>query len=419
MKLNELSRQIQVKLHQYCHKYKEEYSKPDFKFIRQMHYGILKSGSVQLSSIGRSLSEGISHKKTTERLGRHLGQEGLWEQVSESLLKYQRHYLRQCRYLVFDLSDVSKRYAKKMEGLGRVHDGSEHEISNGYWLANVVGVDAEGDLLVPAYSELYSHEAEVTSENQKILEAIDRVSKWSNSESIQVLDRGGDRQKLVTPLLSDGKYFIIRQVGNRHIYYRGEKLEVKKISRKVHLHHRFEVLKRRKNRLVKVIYHCGAVPVKFTEDGKKLYLVVVKEEGKGYCWLLCHLPCRSCEEAVKIAFKGYGHRWKIEEVHRQVKVDYNLESICLQRYHALKALNALFWSAVSFLYTRLDNLSKEIIFQPLLSLVKKQNKLSELFGFIYYKLALGLRMIFAGCRVYRELFDPPDTDQLSLNLNGT
>ena len=417
MELNELNRQVQVKLHQYCHKFKKDYSKPDYKFIRQMHFGILKSGSVQLSSIGRSLSEVINHKKTTERLGRHLGREGLCEEVSASLLKHQQHYLRRCRYLVLDLSDISKKYAEKMEGLGKVHDGSADEITNGYWLSNIVGVDTEGDLLVPAYSELYSHTSEVTSENQKILKAIDRVSEWSDSESIYVIDRGGDRRELITPLLSEGRYFIIRQVGNRHLYYRGEKMGEKNISHKVKLSYRFEIFKRRKNRLVKAIFHCGAVPVKFTEDGSKLYLVVIKEERKGYCWLLCHLPCGSCEEAVRIAFKGYGHRWKIEEVHRQVKMDYHLEKICLQRYHALKALNALFWSAVSFLYTRLENLSKEILFQPMLSLVKK-NKLSELFGFIYYKLALGLRMILSRCRLYRELLDPPNTDQLALNLEG-
>ena len=109
MELNELSRQIQVKLHQYCYSFKEGYSKPDYRFIRQMHFGILKSGSVQLSSISRSLSEVTTHKKSAERLGRHLGREGLCEKVLSSLLKHQRYYLRRCRYLVFDLSDISKK----------------------------------------------------------------------------------------------------------------------------------------------------------------------------------------------------------------------------------------------------------------------------------------------------------------------
>jgi hypothetical protein len=41
--------------------------------------------------------------------------------------------------------------------------------------------------------------------------------------------------------------------------------------------------------------------------------------------------------AIRTVFVGYEHPWKIEEVHRQVKVDYDLERICMQRYDALKS----------------------------------------------------------------------------------
>ena len=58
------------------------------------------------------------------------------------------------------------------------------------------------------------------------------------------------------------------------------------------------------------------------------------EALKGSCWLLCHLKSGTEQDAVKDAFRGYGHRWKIEEVHRQIKMDYDLEMICLQRYEA-------------------------------------------------------------------------------------
>ena len=92
-------------------------------------------------------------------------------------------------------------------------------------------------LLVPVYSELYSYNTEVTSEYKKILEIIERVSKYSKRESIYVTDRGGDRREHVTPLLSSDKYFIIHQVSNRHLYYRGQKLTERKISRKVRLIH--------------------------------------------------------------------------------------------------------------------------------------------------------------------------------------
>ena len=417
MELNELNRQIQVKIHQYCNKFKEGFSKPEYKFIRQMLFGILKSGRVQLSSIGRSLSEPITHKKTTERLGRHIGKAGLWEKISDFTLRAQRYYLHQCRYLICDMSDVRKRYAEKMEGLGRIHDGSANELGDGYWLCNILGVNKRGDLLVPAYSELYSSDKELWGENQKILSILGKVSRYCPDDVISVMDRGCDRGVLINNLLTRGKHFIIRQRGDRHILYRDEKLSVKEIGSRVRLKFRFDAYKRRRNHMVRVNYHAGAVPVYMKGGGKKLYLVVVIEPGKGPCWFLCHLNVRSCSEAVGIVLEGYGHRWKIEEFIRQTKMDYELEAVCLQRYEALKAMNALFWAAVSFLYTRLESVSKDIILHPLLSLTKKY-RLKELFGFIYYKMALGVEMILAGSRLYRELICPKYSDQLTFDFGG-
>ncbi len=131
----------------------------------------------EVIEIAQGLGEGISMKKTTERLARHLGRGGFWGGILEGLLRVQRRALRGCRYLIFDISDIQKNYAKQMEGLATVHDGSASSESKaslglGYWLANVIGVSADGARIVPAYSELYSLDAEVTSENKKILSAI-------------------------------------------------------------------------------------------------------------------------------------------------------------------------------------------------------------------------------------------------------
>lgn len=169
--------------------------------------------------------------------------------------------------------------------------------------------------------------------------------------------------------------------------------------------------------MVRVNYRAGAVPVYLKEGKTRLFLVVVIEPGKGPCWFLCHLNTKNCTEATHIVMEGYGHRWKIEEFIRQTKMDYGLEAICLQRYEALKTMNALFWAAVSFLYTRLESVSKEILLHPLLSLTKKY-RLKELFGFIYYKMALGVKMILAGSRLYRELICPRNTDQLIFEFGG-
>jgi len=94
-------------------------------------------------------------------------------------------------------------------------------------------------------------------------------------------------------------------------------------------------------------------------------LVVSKEKKRGHSWYLTNLPgCKTAKAVVETGIKAYGLSWKIEEVHRQIKVDYQLESICLQRYEALKSMNSLLWMAASFLYTRLEPLVIKILFEP-------------------------------------------------------
>ncbi len=399
MELRELSTKIQIKLHQFSKRFGSNFKLPERKFVEQMIFGILKGGKVQLNSIAQNLQDSVSLKKSTERLGRHLGVSGMWQRVSESSLQTQRYYFKQCKYMIIDLSDIQKRYAEKMSGLGLVWDGSEKKKGQGYWLCNVTGVDESGSTIVPAYSELYSLEEECSSENKKILTAIANVSKVVGGDKIWIDDRGGDRQNIMLPLLKDNQQFIIRQVGNRDLIYADERRPLKEISRKVKLNETYKVAKTKKNKKTQEIYKCGAVRVRLPGSKKKLWLVVVKERNKGYCWFLCNLQCSAKKEAIKTAFTGYGHRWKIEEVHRQIKGDYDLEGICLQRYEALKNMNALLWAAISFLYTRLENLSFDIIFHPQLALVNRK-KLLDLLRFIHYKLALAVKKLLALSRFY-------------------
>jgi hypothetical protein len=417
MQIKELRGKIQIKLDQFTGKYKVDFPRPEYKLIHQIIFGILKSGRVQLSNIGRSLGEEITQKKTTERLGRHLGKQDLWLKITKATIRNQSYYLKQCRYLIWDNSDIQKEYARKMEGLSLVHDGSRDKIGQGYNLCNIVGIGESGSSIVPIYSELYSMKKESTSENKKILESIDRVNEQSRPDAIYVLDRGGDRRSIISPLLTKGRHFIVRQRGDRHLIYQGKAMSVRDVSRMVKLKFSYTVTKKRNNRVVQEKYRCGALRVRMGIKGELLWLVVVKEESKGYCWLLCHLPCARIKEAVDTAFKGYGYRWKIEELHREIKSDYLLESIRLQRYEALKSLNALFFSAMSFLYTRLDNLAKEIVFHPQLALTKKR-KLKELLGFIYYKLAMGLRTLLAGVRLGDRIRYPNRANQLKLNFDA-
>jgi hypothetical protein len=318
--------------------------------------------------------------------------------------------------VIIDLSDLCKEYAEKMEGLATVYDSSEKELGQGYWLCDISAVNETASTIVPIYSELFSHTAEVTSENEKILQSVAAVEPYCDPEAIWVNDRGGDREQLLQAHLQAERQFITRQQGRRHLWYQGQSRSFDFLTRKARLRWAFTIERIHQNKIRKRSYDCGALRVQLTQHGKSLWLVVMKGREGGYCWLLCYFKnCRSAKQAVELALKGYGLRWKIEEVHRQIKGDYHLEAMRLERYEALKTMNALLWMAASFLYTRLESLALEIIFHPELALVNRK-KLKDILRFIYYKLAAALKKIMATARLYDKIAFPKDDLQITLSL---
>jgi hypothetical protein len=418
MSFLDFTQPVQTKLHQFCASFAKQFSRPVHKFVQQMVFGILKSGSVQLNSIGRALQEKIALKKVTQRLSNHLGKSDLWQQVTAATLETHAAILRKCRFVIVDLSDITKKYAKQMEGQAGVYDGSEGETGFGYWLCNVTAVNDDASIVVPTYSELFSHTAEVTSENEKILNAVGQVAPRGAPDPLVIHDRGGDRLELLQPHLQADRQFIVRQVGNRHLIFKNKKRSFKYLTQHTELNWTITVERIHKNKVRQLTFDCGALPVQLTATGKQLWLVVMKKRHGGYCWLLCHFKaCASAQAAVELAVKGYGLRWKIEEVHRQIKVDYHQEEIRLERYEALKTMNALLWMAVSFLYTRLENLALEIIAVPELGLVNRKNP-KDLLRFKFYKLAAAIKRIVAVARLYDKIAFPQAQRQMALALTA-
>lgn len=147
---------------------------------------------------------------------------------------------------------------------------------------------------------------------------------------------------------------------------------------------------------------------------ESLWLVLVREKGGGESWFLAYLPATNASDAVKRVMEGYGCRWKIEEVHREVKVDYHLEAVCIRRYEALKNFNMLFWVVLTFLYQTLYDASYRIILESKEKLLYR-NRFKELDGFIYYKLSKALRIIFRQTTLM-PVVRKKKTSQLSLVL---
>ena len=102
------------------------------RFVEEMIYGIPARGSVRLSEIARSLAEKASLKKRIDRLQRNLGRSGLADEISEAVLADGSSRIDTDTLLIVNPTDITKKYAKKMECLAKVRDASEKEVGLGY-----------------------------------------------------------------------------------------------------------------------------------------------------------------------------------------------------------------------------------------------------------------------------------------------
>jgi len=93
-----------------------------------MLFGIQASQDVKLSNIARSLKEDIPLIKTEDRLSRNLKTAELETELTSQLAKMASRRVDANTVLCLDLSDIRKEYAKKMEYLAPVHDGSTGEV---------------------------------------------------------------------------------------------------------------------------------------------------------------------------------------------------------------------------------------------------------------------------------------------------
>ena len=119
-----------------------------------------------LTEIGRTLEDPISIKKLEERLSRQLLRKGLGQRIQKNLLSMGAPLVGKDTLLVLDPGDIRKKYAKRMQYLAKVHDGSEHEIGNGYCPCNVVATEVGDDRILPLVGRLYSADApEFVGEN--------------------------------------------------------------------------------------------------------------------------------------------------------------------------------------------------------------------------------------------------------------
>jgi len=412
---NRIAGKIKSQITQFACRISTDFKRPMKRFMVQMLYGIQASKDVKLSNVARSLNEEIALIKTENRLSRHMGEEELTESINEQLIEEGAKRIQGDTVIALDISDIDKPYAKKMEHLALVRDGSTGEKrSRGYWLISVLGADVEGEDLTPLFGELYSQKAEgFRSENRQILDTVDRVKGGIGTRGIWAIDRGGDRSILLRGLVGRELRFVVRLVGQRDLMLRdGRKQKALRIAWRCQCPEQREVTVQRDGQKSKKMISVGQVSVKLPFRDEPLSLVVVKGFGESPLMLLTNLELKKV--GVIRILEIYLTRWKCEESYRFIKQAYNLEDVRVMSYRALRNMVVLVQAVFYFVSVELG---KKLRLNILLKKIfERAKRFFEIPDFKQYAIADGIYKVLFTSRtgIIPYLVRPRHNGQLLL-----
>ena len=384
--------------------------KPARRFALETLYGICESQSLHLSRIGRALNEPIPLIKTENRLSRQAGRKGLDQTVRDFVIDQGSSRIGEKTLLVLDPSDITKPYARKMQYLARVRDGSTGKIANGYWLCQVIGVECGGREIVPLVNHLWSQDAPgFRSENTEIFSCVSSVARRvGRGKGIWVMDRGGDRIRLYRAFLRMRAQFIVRLVGNRHLIWNGKKHRAEALAADCPLPYAETIWRERADGTEKAIrLEFGYRKVRLPGfEQRPLWMLVVKGFGQKPLMILTTVPLRKNRKTLWWALEAYLTRWRIEETLRFAKQSYDLEDVRVLSYQSLKNMMAMALLAMFFTMARLGQQTKlAVLCHHALDAAKRFFGIPD---FKYYAIADGVRKILAGRQ--NPTFDFAPTD---------
>lgn len=416
MEPSNLGSRLKAQLSKFSLELSEGLSRPLRKFVGQMLFGVQASQDVKLSSIARSLQEKIPLIKTEDRLSRNLAAEELQIHLGERLARLGSRRVEPTTVLCLDLSDVRKEYARKMQYLDQVYDGSTGEVHEGYSLCEVTGAQVHGPEIVPLYQKLYSTKApEFRGENQELLQAVDWVGTFVGGRGIWAMDRGGDRRHLLEPLLERRLRFVIRSTGARTVIDRRHlKGTVAEVAGRCRLACQAKVIKIEEGKEKVHPLRYGAEAIRLPGRSEKLLLVVVAGFGRQPLRLLTNLAGARDSESLWRIVEIYLTRWKIEETLRFLKQSYHLEDLRVLSYRRLQNLAVLVLAAAYFATTFLGQKMKHRLLCEKLLIIS-----ARFFGippFRFYALADAIRQVLSRTRPPATPSPPPDSWPLQLFL---
>jgi len=313
------------------------------RFVTDMIPGLVIANHVHLTKVARALSTGTEDIHGVEkRLSRHLGSEH-WDMspLDTRLLEDSAAFVTDDGLIVADTTDLAKCWARKLDGLGRVHDGSDPDkrLVPGYMLFEAYVRIGRWQLFPLVLEPLKTYSGAPTSENAEILAHVLRVHAATAGKGTWLLDRGFDRRELFGPLLRHRVAFVARLVGTRHVQTAdGRVLAVTALAEQLRPRSRPE----RHGRTVSCL-------VRLPEVDSQEWLLVVhwRRWGREPLLLLVSPAARRPGRHAAWFAKAYRRRWGGEDATRGVKQVFAVELFLVRSWRSIRRLLCLvawaFW----------------------------------------------------------------------------
>ena len=339
--------QMKREILSFSNKISRKLPKPERKFIADMNYGILASGSCLLTDIVDQLHEPSRKINIVDRLSRHLAK-GTPKDALKTYLTQVKKWCPDQPVIHIDDSDVVKPDGYKFESLGWVHDGSEststkNVYKKGYHVTEAT-VLTSSHHPVSLFSWIHSSaEKNFTSINDITFSAMERASALFEKATF-VMDRGYDDNKMFLKLDSMGQDYVIRLTAKRKLLYHNKWVFAT------------ELRNRRKGKVKLPLHYKGKaqdaylshVKVQITASRKDINLVLVYGITEHPMMLATNKKIQSKDDVIKIA-KLYFSRWRIEEYFRCKKQMFQFENFRVRKLRAINALNFYITLCMAFL----------------------------------------------------------------------
>ena len=304
---------------------------------------------------------------------------------------------------------MQKPYAKKMEYLAKVWDGSRGDVGDnlGFWGCMAVACESGGRRPVPLHFRLWSADSPgFVSENDEVEGIVRTISRHTKRRGIYVYDRGGDNIGFYRFLLSGGLDFIVRL---KERYVRSWKRTVMcgELAWQCRMLYREVVKFDHHGEGKRVTVEFGVVPVRLPDiPDRLLHMVVARGFGKKPMMLPATLARNTSRAALWQVVEGYITRWRVEDTIRHVKQSYRLEDIRLFRYGKLKAMAAVVLATVYFSMAWIGNSQKHEAIAR--SIARMSFRIHGVPDFHFYAIADGASDVLKGRGGRWRGFDPAE-----------